>query len=377
VTSDLNLTKQTAPAPPPAGGDGPAGTPRASWVASLHLATFARTAVPLVAIIVGLSLYTNSQNSQFLSSGNIQDLLGASAVLGLLAIGQTFLLVGGQLDLSVGSVVSFIGVLAAKEYASGWSSWAVIVSCLALGALIGLLWGVIVVALRVPPFILTLGGLGIFSSVALVIANNRPIPQNDHLNTLGFGNFLGLRAATDVWIVAIIVAIVLLHFTRFGRSSYALGSSPQAAFLAGVPTKRLTVSLYVLNSTLAALAGIVLMSRLAAGDPRGGAGLELQAIAAIVLGGAALAGGRGSIIGSTLGVLVFGVVNVSLTFLNIAGAWQQLVSGGILVAAVTLTAAADMYSARRSGGQSANRVGQLWQRMISRPPRPPDKGGSA
>ena len=373
MTSDLNLTKPepagAAPAPP--GGGSAAGTPRASWLASLHLGTFARTALPLVIIIVGLSWYTNSQKSTFLSSGNIQDLIGASAVLGLLAIGQTFLLVGGQLDLSVGSVASFIGVLAAKEFASGWSSLAVIASCLVLGALIGLLWGVIVVALRVPPFILTLGGLGIFSSLALVIADNRPIPQLDHLNTLGFGNTWGLRTATVVWLIAVIVAVVLLHFTRFGRSTYALGSSPQAAFLAGVPTKRLTVSLFVLNSTLASLAGIVLMSRLAAGDPRGGAGLELQAIAAIVLGGAALAGGRGSIIGSTLGVLVFGVVNVSLTFLDIAGAYQQLVSGGILVAAVTLTAAADLYSARKSGGQSANRMGQMFHRMVSRPPKPP------
>ena len=382
MSSDLDFTKAD-PAPSP-GGAAPApagqqrpGTPRASWVASLHLGTFVRTALPLVVIIVGLSWYTNSQKSTFLTSGNIQDLIGASAVLGLLAIGQTFLLVGGQLDLSVGSVASFIGVLAAKEFASGWNAWAVIASCIALGAFIGLVWGVIVVALRVPPFILTLGGLGIFSSLALVIANNRPIPQLDHLSTLGFGNTWGLRTATVVWLIAVILAIVLLHFTRFGRSTYALGSSPQAAFLAGVPTKRLTVSLFVLNSSLAALAGIVLMSRLAAGDPRGGAGLELQAIAAIVLGGAALAGGRGSILGSTLGVLVFGVVTVSLTFLDIAGAWQQLVSGGILVAAVTLTAAADMYSARRTGGQSGGRTGALWQKMVSRPPRASENVGSA
>jgi ribose/xylose/arabinose/galactoside ABC-type transport system permease subunit len=374
VSQSVDFNK---PGTPPHAGGSPEGsgsgaTPvrKASWLPSLHLGVFLRTALPLIVIIVGLSWYTNDRNSAFLSSGNIQDILGTSAVLGILAIGQTFLLVGGQLDLSVGSLVSFIGVLGAKEYANGWSTWQVIASSLVLGALIGLVWGVIVTSLRVPPFILTLGGLGIFSSLALVIADNRPIPMTDNLETLGFGNWLGLRASTTVVLGVAILALILLHFTRFGRSAYALGSSPQAAFLAGIPTKRLTIALFALNSALAGLAGIVLLARLAAGDPRGGAGLELQAIAAIVLGGAALAGGRGSIIGSLLGVIVFGVVNASLTFLNIAGAWQQLVSGGILVAAVTLTAAADIYSARRSGGQSANRIGLLSQRLLGRPPRP-------
>lgn len=370
MTQTVDVDTPGAAPPPERGGASRHAGQRQSLLSSLHLALFLRTAAPLLAIIIGLSLYTNGRNSAFLTSGNIQDILGTSAVLGVLAIGQTFLLVGGQLDLSVGSIVSFIGVLGAKEYANGWSTPAVIAVSLLIGALVGLIWGLVVTSLRVPPFILTLGGLGIFSSLALVIADNRPIPMTSALTTLGFGDFLGVRASASVMFAVAIVAIVLLHFTRFGRSAFALGSSPQAAYLAGVPTKRLTIMLFVLNSMLASLAGIVLMARLAAGDPRGGAGLELSAIAAIVLGGAALAGGRGSIVGSLLGVIVFGVVNASLTFLNIAGAWQNLVSGGILVAAVTLTAAADVYSAQRSGGQRTSRLQQISSRLLSRPPKP-------
>jgi len=369
VTQTVDVDTPGAAPPPERGGASRHAGQRQSLLSSLHLASFLRTAAPLLAIIIGLSLYTNGRNSAFLTSGNIQDILGTSAVLGVLAIGQTFLLVGGQLDLSVGSIVSFIGVLGAKEYANGWSTPAVIAVSLLIGALVGLIWGLVVTSLRVPPFILTLGGLGIFSSLALVIADNRPIPMTSALTTLGFGDFLGVRASASVMFAVAIVAIVLLHFTRFGRSAFALGSSPQAAYLAGVPTKRLTIMLFVLNSMLASLAGIVLMARLAAGDPRGGAGLELSAIAAIVLGGAAQRGVDDAE-NDDAEQAADDAAAATGQFLNIAGAWQNLVSGGILVAAVTLTAAADVYSAQRSGGQRTSRLQQISSRLLSRPPKP-------
>ncbi|MCW2766067.1 MAG: Ribose transport system permease protein/putative xylitol transport system permease protein [Nocardioides sp.] len=308
---------------------------------------FARTVVPLVAAIVVLSLYSNSQNPAFLTSSNWQNILSQVCVLGILAAGQTFLIIGGQMDLSVGSLVSFIGVLAATRLDAGWSTTTVVVVCLALGVAVGLLWGLTVAFLRVPPFVLTLGGLSVFASLALVISDNRPIPVLDGgLTELGFGQWFGFRAPAVILVVTVVVLGLLLHFTRFGRNVFALGSAPRAAYLAGVPTRRLTITLFVLNSTLAAAAGLIMMSRLAAGDPRSGEGLELSVIAVTVLGGAALAGGRGSMVGTFLGVLVFGVINASLTFLQVPGAYQSLVTGGILIFAVTVTAVADLRAGR-------------------------------
>jgi ribose/xylose/arabinose/galactoside ABC-type transport system permease subunit len=312
---------------------------------------FLRTVIPLIVAIVALSIYSNSRNSAFLTWNNYDNILSQIAVLGILAAGQTFLIIGGQMDLSVGSLVSFIGVVAAKMFGASWSAPAVVIACLAIGASVGLIWGLIVAFLRVPPFILTLGGLSVFASLALVLSDNRPITVPTGLSTLGFGTWHGLRAPALTLIIVLIIMALLLQFSRFGRNTFALGSSPQASFLAGLPAKRLTVELFVLNGTLAGLGGLVMMARLGAGDPNSGAGLELSTIAVTVLGGAALAGGRGTMIGTFLGTMVFGTVSASLTFLQVAGAYQSLVSGGILIFAVVATAVADLRSGRvRSGG---------------------------
>ncbi|MDQ1103608.1 ABC transporter permease [Nocardioides zeae] len=312
--------------------------------------TFVRTMVPLVLAIVVLSAYSNSENPAFMTSANWQNILSQVCVLGILAAGQTFLVIGGQMDLSVGSFVSFVGVLAAQRIADGWSTAAVVALALGIGIVVGLVWGLAVAFLQVPPFVLTLGGLSVFASLALVLSDNRPVPVLEGgLIELGFGEWFGVRAPAVVLVVTVVLLGLLLHFTRFGRNTYALGSAPRAAYLAGVPTRRLIVTLFVLNSTLAAAAGLVMMARLAAGDPRSGAGLELSVVAVTVLGGAALAGGRGTMIGTLLAVLLFGVINASLTFLQVPGAYQSLVTGGILVFAVTVTAAADLRAGRTVG----------------------------
>lgn len=334
-----------------------------------------RTIVPLLAVIVGLSLYTNTQNSTFLTGGNVQNILVQSSSLGILAVGQTFLLVGGQLDLSVGSMVSFTGVVGAWQYARGWSEWVILVVLLAIGSGVGLVWGLVVSYLRVPPFILTLGGLSVLSSLALVISHNAPISVVNAFNGLGFGSWLGLAAPAALFLGLAVAGALLLHYTRFGRQVYALGSSEQAAFLAGLPVRRIKVQIFVLNGLLAAVAGLVQLARLAAGDPNGGTGLELSCIAAIVLGGASLAGGRGTMLGSLVGVLVFGVIDASLTFLNVAASWQSLVSGAVLIFAVTTTSVAELRRERRAGRQA--RLGDVLAGLVlRRPPAVPLAVGS-
>ena len=315
---------------------------------------FLRTATPLLVVIVGLALFTGARNPAFLTGNNLQNILSQVAVLGILAAGQTFLLIGGQMDLSVGSLASLVAVLAAREFGAGWSPVAVVAVSLATGAAVGLLWGLIVAYLSVPPFILTLGGLSVFASLALVVSGNTPIPVPDGLSGWGFGTWLGLRAPVVMVLAVMLVWGLALHFSRFGRNTYALGSSRQATYLSGVPVRRLVVALFVLNSTLTAFGGLVLMARLGSGDPRSGSGLELTVIAVIVLGGAALSGGRGTMAGSALGVLVFGVISASLTFLHVPGAYQSLVSGGILIVAVVITAAADLRAGRAIGIRGEN-----------------------
>lgn len=333
-------------------------------------AELARTAVPLIVIIVGLSLYTNSRNSAFLTATDLQNILVQSSALGILAIGQTFLLVGGQLDLSVGSMVSFTGVVGAYEYTQGMNEWLILVLLLGIGAITGLGWGLIVTSLKVPPFILTLGGLSVFSSVALVISHNRPISVVNEFNSLGFGHWLGLQAPVTLFLAILIAAAVILHFTRFGRQVFALGSSEQVAYLAGLPVRRIKVSIFVLNGLLAGVAGVVQLARLAAGDPNSGSGMELACIAAVVLGGASLAGGRGTMVGALLGTVVFGVINASLVFLNVAASWQSAVSGGVLILAVTVTAVGDMRRERKTGQDTS--LGQAIAHLLTHraPPTP-------
>lgn len=308
-----------------------------------HLQVF----LPLVGIIVVLSVVANAKNPAFFTGTNIERMLVASSVLGILAVGQTLLLVGGQMDLSVGSMVSVTSVLVAKLVTGGQSEPVAILACLAMGAGVGLVWGALVTWLRVPPFILTLGGLALFSSVAATLADNTPIPVTDHLTWLQTGELLGQRVPVVIWVLCLILGGAVLHFTRLGRNIFAVGANEEAAFLSGVPVTLTKLSVYVVNGVLVGLAGVIFAGRVGAGDPRGGSGMELIVIAAIVLGGASLAGGRGSVLGSALGVLVLGVVSSAMTFLDVPDTYNQFVFGLILIVAVSTTATVELRRRRR------------------------------
>ena len=298
--------------------------------------------VPLLAIIIGLSIYTNSRNGHFLSSGNVEQILTANAVLGILATGQTLLLVGGQFDLSVGSMVSFGSVLVAQQITTGTSQWLAIGMVVGVAVATGLLWGILVSRLKVAPFILTLGGLAVFASAATTIANSATVPLPNGLIWIQSGTWLGIPTPIVLWALVAIAGGIVLHFTRLGKTIYAVGANEEAAFLSGVSVPRVKISAFMLNGLFTGLAAIVMAGHSGAGDPNSGTGLELTTIAAIVLGGASLAGGRGTIIGSVLGVLVLGVVTSSLTFLNVPNSYNQFVFGAILIVAVTITATAEL-----------------------------------
>jgi len=322
-------------------GELPLGTTSPGWKSNFRLGDSGRFLIPLLLAIVVLSLYTGTQNDAFLSWRNAENVMLQSSVLGIVAIGQTYLIAAGQLDLSVGSLASFIGVLGATMLRDGNSEATMFIVCLVAGALVGLVWGLIVTKLRVPPFILTLGGLSVLQSLALVRAGDVPVPARGQLGWLKTEALFGLRTPILLFILVALVSAGVMRYTRFGRQLFAVGSSEEASYLAGLPTDRTKILAFVANSTLVALAALILAARIGAGDPRAGGGLELKAIAAVVLGGATLAGGRGSSLGTFLGVVLLGVVGAALTFLDVDASYEDLVFGGVLIFAVVMTALSD------------------------------------
>lgn len=310
-----------------------------------------RFVTPLLVAIMAISFYTNNENSNFLGSDNIKNVLLQVSVLGIIAIGQTFLIAAGQLDLSVATLAALAGVIGATRIKDGGSEmWAVLL-VLVVCALIGLVWGLLVAGLRIPPFILTLGGTSLFASLALRISKSSPVPARERFEWLGRKEVLGLQ--TPIWFFLIVAAVaaVVMRYTRFGRHVYATGSNEEASYLTGIPTARTKVLCFVISSTLAGFAGLVAMARISTGDPRVGSQLALQAIAAVVLGGATLAGGRGSPLGTFVGVVLLAVVQSALTFNNVQTFWNDAVFGGVLIFAVVVTAIGDLRR-RRVGSRS-------------------------
>jgi ribose transport system permease protein len=299
------------------------------------------TYVPLIVAILGLSIYASANSDLYLTSDNIEVLLNSITVLGLITVGMTLIMVAGQLDLSVGALATLASVMGAKLISNGSSTAVAIAVMLLLPMAISCLVGTVVVTTGVQPFILTLGLLSVLQSISLIQTGQRPIPIGFKLSELDTSSFLGIPVAFWMFLAALAVGSVILHFTRLGRNAYAVGSNEEAAFLSGVPVGAVKVILFSLSGLLVGLAGLLLLSRLGAGDAASGQGLELDAIAAAVLGGASLLGGRGSMFGAFLGVMLLGVIGNSLTLLDVSSFYQRLVLGALLIFAVTTTAIAE------------------------------------
>ena len=267
---------------------------------------------------------------------NWLNILTNISVIGIMAGPATLLLIAGQFDLSVGSGAGFCGVLMAYTATNlGWDhAWAVLIVILA-GIGIGFVNGFFVTVVGVNALITTLGMLAVLRGLQLVIA---------HGQTLLLTGFSGIGTArpffnipVPVLIVVVVIAIFwfIMRYTVYGRSMYAIGSNPVAARLTGIRSKRLIFAGFVLSGICVALGGLILVSQLGAASPTSGTGYELQVITAVVLGGASLAGGRVTILGTALGLLIVGVLNNGLILLNIDAYWQQVAQGTLLIAAVS------------------------------------------
>jgi len=297
--------------------------------------------ITLLALCIATALLTN----RFLSPLNLTNILVQSSIMAVITIGMTFVIIAGGFDLSVGSTVAFAGCIAAMVMVK-FGLVAGILAGIAAGALIGVVNGVIIASLGVNPFITTLGTMVLVRGVVYLMTGGAPVGDEGlpaAYIQLGSARFLGIHYL--VWIPAVLLVVLswVMQATPYGRRIYATGGNREAAYLSGVPVERVIGSTYVMCGALAGLAGVMLAARLQSGQPTAGEFYELTAIAAVVLGGASLHGGEGTLYKSIIGVFIMIVLGNGLNLLNIDSYWQRVAIGGVIIAA----AAADRLRSRQ------------------------------
>lgn len=273
----------------------------------------------------------------FLTRTNIFSLIRQTAVINIMALGMTIIIIAGGIDLSVGAILAMGGLLGTMAMEKGLPIFVGILVGLAVGLACGLLNGLLVTRLRIAPFIVTLGTLGVFRGSTLLISNGlsvHNIPAG--FAYLGEGNLLGVPFVLWVLVLCAAGMHVVLQHTRFGRYAFAIGSNSAAATYAGIPLALHTTAVYATGGLLTGLAGMIEASRLMTGQPTAGAGYELQAIAAVVIGGGSLHGGEGSVVGTLIGAFIMGLLSNGSDLLGISNYVQQVVIGVVIILAVTV-----------------------------------------
>jgi ribose transport system permease protein len=339
------MTQQLTTAPAPS----PSPSPQADGASRIRRAGRALTGNwVFLALVVLIVFFSVKAGGTFLSTGNFSDILFNASGTMIMAVGTAFLIIGGQLDLSIGSVLVFSEVIAAKVIVAMAGSptaqyphalLAILVGTLVavlVGAAWGTLNGVLVTRLKIPSFIITLGTLGMALGLAQVITAGTDVtglpPQM--VTDLGMKKVAGLPL--PVWIAAVIAVIagLVLAKTRFGRHTYAIGSNAEAARRSGINVRRHQITLFVFMGALAGLAGLLDIARYTTTEVSGHSSDNLTAIAAVIIGGASLFGGRGTVFGTAVGVMIPAVLNNGLVIINVQPFWQTVAIGAILIVAV-------------------------------------------
>lgn len=331
-----------------------------------------RAFLALFVLIIIFALMSDS----FLTTSNLITMTKHVAYNALLAIGMLFVIITAGIDLSVGSTVGLSGVVAGALL-QGWeitvfdvtlypAVWVVIAISLAVGALVGFINGILVTRFNVAPFIATLGMLYVARGAALLLSNGSTFPKlrgepelgNTGFSFLGVSRPLGIPTAIWIMIIVAIIAIVLANRTRFGRWMYAIGGNPRAAQLSGTPVRKVTVWVYVISGLCAGMAGLIITSELTAAAPQTGDTFELNAIAAVVIGGASLMGGRGTVKGALIGAFVIGFLSDGLVLIGVSSFWQTVIKGLVIILAVALDQVQERLKAYRAAAQAAQAVKQ-------------------
>ena len=288
----------------------------------------------LIALVL-LIVVAAALSPRFLTPVNLMNVLRQVAIVGVLGIGMTFVILTAGIDLSVGACLALSAVLLAGTLESSGSILLAILAALAVGLMVGLANGIGVTFGRVQPFVMTLGMLGIARSFAFLYTGGEPIPVLDmRFLQLGIGYLWRIPIPTVIFFTILIVAALVLRFTPFGRAVYAIGSNEEAARLSGIPVVRVKIAVYMISGFTAAVGAIMYCSQFASAPAIAGEGYELDAIAAVVVGGTSLFGGQGGVIGTFLGAVIIGILSNILNLTGVSPFAQPLAKGALIILAV-------------------------------------------
>jgi ribose transport system permease protein len=314
---------------------------------AISSSNFARTWLnrlgPVLGLVLVIAIFAIliGAPERYLSLKNLRTVLAQTVIVAIGAIGMTVIIISGGIDLSVGSAIALTGVITALGINAGWSTTVALIAGIAVGGFVGLVNGFAITRLRVVPFIATLGMLGVARGVAKGIAGSQTVnmPEtwaNDLLLTVPKQDWLIVAPGVWIAIALAVIAAIVLRNTVFGRRVFALGSNEAAARACGIATDRLKIYIYGLAGLLFGLAGVMQMSRLRQGDPTVAAGLELDIIAAVVIGGGSLSGGEGSILGSMIGALIMAFLRNGCQQVGWPNYIQEIIIGALIVFAVAI-----------------------------------------
>jgi len=301
---------------------------------------FARSQIlPILIALIVACVVMSFLSDHFLTPANITNIIVQSAVVGIAAVGGTFVIVTAGIDLSVGSNVALSGMTAALLVKGGMNPLLGILVAIMIATLIGMFNGASATVLKLAPFIVTLAVQGMARGLTLQISQGQSVyALPDAFNWLGGSAIFGIPVPVYAVVIVFIVGHLLLANTTFGHKVYAVGGNREAARLAGIRDQRILFAVYAVAGACAGIAAVILVGRLGSATPTAATGLELQVIAAVVVGGTSLFGGKGSMIGTAVGVLLIGVINNGLTLLNVSPFWIQFMQGALIFLAVLLDA---------------------------------------
>ncbi|OZB98335.1 ribose ABC transporter permease [Paenibacillus sp. XY044] len=293
---------------------------------------------PLLGLII-LIIIVSVLNPSFLEPLNILNLLRQVSINALIAFGMTFVILTGGIDLSVGSILALSSAFVANMLVSGFDPiLAIIIGCL-LGGVMGMVNGLLITKGKMAPFIATLATMTVFRGLTMVYTDGNPITglgDSRLFQLFGRGYELGIPVPAITMIITFVILWVILNKTPFGRKTYAIGGNEKASIVSGIKVPRVKIMIYSLAGLLSALAGAILTSRLNSAQPTAGTSYELDAIAAVVLGGTSLSGGRGRIVGTLIGALIIGTLNNGLNLLGVSSFYQMVVKGIVILIAVLI-----------------------------------------